>query len=231
MIREEAQDLWRLSPSDLTFLWNECRRCFYLKVAGDLPRPRQPMPAIFLQIDRLMTAFFQDQPTSALSQGLPAGVVSHGQKWVESRPVTFPHHSHGCYLRGRLDTILAFDDGSYAVVDYKTSRPRPYHVSFYGRQLHAYAYALEHAAAGKLHLTPVSRLGLLVFEPSALDRISGGQLGYLGDVTWLEVGKDYDRFLAFLDEVLTVLERPTPPAGKEGCPWCAYRDAARASGW
>jgi hypothetical protein len=189
------------------------------------------MPAIFLQIDRLMTAYFQGQPTSALSHNLPAGVVRHGQKWVESRPVTFPHHSHGCYLRGRLDTVLAFDDGGYAVVDYKTSRPRPYHVTFYSRQLHAYAYALEHPAPGKLHLAPVTRLGLLVFEPSALDRVGGERLGYLGEVTWLEVAKDDGRFLAFLDEVLGVLEQPAPPAGRDDCPWCAYRDAARERGW
>ena len=25
-------NLYKLSPSDLTFLWDECQRCFYLKV-------------------------------------------------------------------------------------------------------------------------------------------------------------------------------------------------------
>ena len=28
---------WALSPSDLAFLWDDCPRCFYLKVARNSP--------------------------------------------------------------------------------------------------------------------------------------------------------------------------------------------------
>jgi len=57
--------------------------------------------------------------------------------------------------------VLAFDDGCYSVMDFKTSTPSRQHVAFYWRQLSAYAYALEHPAAGALQLSPVSKLGLL----------------------------------------------------------------------
>ena len=36
---------WGLSPSDYAFLWDECPRCFYLKVALKQPRLRTPFPA------------------------------------------------------------------------------------------------------------------------------------------------------------------------------------------
>ena len=39
----------------------------------------------------------------------------------------------------------------------------------YSRQLHAYAYTLEHPAPDKLALSPVTELGLLYFYP---DKIS-----------------------------------------------------------
>ncbi|MFN2243826.1 MAG: FAD-dependent oxidoreductase, partial [Anaerolineae bacterium] len=81
---------WKLSPSDLTFLWDECPRCFYLKVVHGFPRPRMPLPRIFLQIDALLTAYCQDKPTAHLVPDLPAGVVRHAQRWVTSQPIALP---------------------------------------------------------------------------------------------------------------------------------------------
>ncbi len=38
---------WKISPSDLTFLWDECPRCFYLKVRHKFKRPGLPFPKIY----------------------------------------------------------------------------------------------------------------------------------------------------------------------------------------
>ena len=119
---------------------------------------------------------------------------------------------------------------TYGVIDFKTTRPSHRHVPFYSRQLHAYAYALEHPAPGKLSLAPVTALGLLCFEPSAIEPLGGGRLAFEGGVTWLPCPKDYARFLAFLDEVLAVLDLPEPPAGSPHCVWCKYREEARSRG-
>jgi hypothetical protein len=37
---------WTLSPSDFAFLWEECKRCFYLKIVSGFRRPGGPMPKI-----------------------------------------------------------------------------------------------------------------------------------------------------------------------------------------
>lgn len=216
-----------LSSSDLTFLWDECPRCFYLKVKHDFRRPAVPFPSIFTVIDGLMKGFFRDQPAQALEPGLPPGRVLFSSKRVQSAPIALPGHAETCVLAGLFDSLLAFDDGSYAVVDFKTSAPKAQHVAFYGRQLHAYAYALEHPAEGKLHLSPVSRLGLFVVQPNEMVRQSDGRIAYLGQVTWLEVPRNDSAFLAFLSEVMTLLESPTPPPAAENCPWCAYRQSAQ----
>lgn len=138
---------------------------------------------------------------------------------------------HSCYVRGIFDSVLQFDDGSYAVVDFKTSEPNPKHVEFYGRQLRAYAYALQHAAPSKLALAPISRLGLLCVEPIDIDRDERGRIRYVGDVTWLEVPRAEESFLAFLDRVMQLLSLPEPPPPAEKCPFCRYRQEAREHGW
>ena len=82
----------KLSPSDLTFLWDECKRCFYLKYVHGITRPAAPFPGIFGKIDRLMKEYYEGRPTADLDPTLPAGRVRFGEKWVESVPVTLPGH-------------------------------------------------------------------------------------------------------------------------------------------
>ncbi len=218
--------LHKLSPSDLTFLWDECPRCFYLKVARKFGRPASAFPAIFSKIDSLMKGYFEGRSTTAIYPGLPPGKVQFGERWVQSQPITLPGHVDSCYLLGKFDTVVSFEDGSYGVVDFKTSQARPSHLAFYGRQLHAYAYALEHAAGGKLSLSPISRLGLLVVEPVQMTQISD-QIAYLGSVTWQEIPLNEAGFLEFIGKVLTVLEQPEPPEASPNCTWCQYRAEVR----
>lgn len=221
----------RLSPSDLTFLWDECKRCFYLKVVHNFNRPWAPFPRIFSRIDKLMNDYFKGKPSSEISPDLPDGIVEFGERWVVSEPIMSPNHTAACFIRGRFDTVVAFSDESYGIVDFKTTEPNPGHIAFYSRQLHAYAYALEHPAPGKFGLSPITKLGLLCVEPTGIDQAEDGRIAYLGDISWLEIPKDEGRFLDFLGQVLAILEQPTLPPGDPECTYCQYRDQSREGGW
>jgi len=220
----------KLSPSDLTFLWDECPRCFYLKYLHGINRPAAPFPSIFGAIDRLMKAHFAGQPASEIAPSLPPGVISVSEKWIESVPVTLPGHSLSCFLRGKIDASIDFDDGSHGIVDFKTSEPKPAQIPFYSRQLHAYAYALEHPAPGKLELSPISRLGLLVEAPLATWITTTEEINFHFTSTWLEIPYSETGFLRFIDHVLTLLELPLPPPAGEKCSYCQYRQHAREHG-
>jgi len=223
--------IWTLSPSDLTFLWNECPRCFYLKVTKKFKRPPTPFPKIFGRIDQLMKDHFLGKSTSSISPELPEGVVKFSEKWVKSQPITLPGYKHGCQIRGKFDTIIQFDDSSYAVIDFKTSQPRPSHVDFYSHQLHAYAHALENPDSGSFGLSPISKLGLVVVEPYTMNRLESDSLAYVGKMTWLECPLNDDGFLKFIDQVLDLLEGNSPPEPAEKCGYCQYRKAARETGF
>ena len=220
----------RLSPSDLTFLWSDCKRCFYLKVVYGSGRPAAAMPAIFMRIDRLMKQHFLGLSTADISPSLPAGRVQSADGAVQSQPVVLPGRSSALYIRGKYDAVLEFADGGFGVVDFKTTEPRPEHAAFYGRQLHAYVYALEHASAGKLSLKPVTSLGLLSVTPDAMER-RDDRVSYLGRAHWQAVAIDRPGFLGFLDEVAALTDGETPPPADPDCEWCRYRDQARISGW
>ncbi len=221
---------WKLSPSDFAFLWEECKRCFYLKVAKGFQRPSAPMPKIFTTIDAEMKSWFAGKRTEEFAKALPAGIVKYSDQWVESKPIVLPAHSSSCYIRGKLDTVIEFDRGGYAVIDFKTSETKAEHIPLYGRQLHAYAYALEKAASGKFGLKPVERLGLLVFEPNAFTHVRDGKASLSGTMSWVEIPRNDKQFLQFLGEVVDILEQRSPPAAAPKCGWCVYREASRQTG-
>jgi len=224
---KSMSQLYKLSPSDLTFLWDECKRCFYLKVVRGYRRPTIPFPKIFSRIDLLMKDFYLDKSTHIIHADLPEGKVLTSGKWVESEIIHFDGYTAECYLKGIFDTVLQFNDGSYAVVDFKTTEVNDEHIGFYARQLQAYAYALEHPAANSLSFKPISRLGLLCLEPRHMHQDEQGQLIYSGKTTWQEVPLDETSFLNQLKEVMAILELPEPPEAGEKCEFCRYREQAR----
>jgi hypothetical protein len=224
--------LYKLSPSQLTFAWDECPRCFYLDVVLGIKRPSMAFPKIFSRIDSLMKTLFADKPTSALSPELPPGRVGMQGKWINSAPIQFSGVDASCYIKGAFDSVLTFDDGTYAVIDFKTSHPNPAHVAFYGRQLSAYAYALEHPGAMALRLAPINMLGLLYLDPVDIDHGQDHRrITYGGEVTWQKIPKDEAGFLSFIKEVLTLLSLPEPPPAPEDCGFCNYRAESRRHGY
>ena len=118
--------------------------------------------------------------------------------------------------------MVSFDDGTYGVIDFKTSKPSKDSAWMYSRQLHAYAYALEHPAPDKLALSPVTKLGLLYFYPDNINQQSIDRLNYGAEIVWVEVEKDEEGFLSFIDKVLGMLELPKAPEHSPNCQWCGY---------
>jgi len=92
--------IWKLSPSDFAFLWRECKRCFYLKIVRGFNRPSLPFPKIFTIIASMEKDFFDEKSTSSISLELSPGKVIHGEKWVCSKPLSFPDVKGSCFIKG-----------------------------------------------------------------------------------------------------------------------------------
>jgi hypothetical protein len=214
--------VYRLSPSDFTFLYEGCKRCFYRKVVQKISQPSIPLPAVFSRIAVLLKDHYTGKETSEVHPALPPGVVKYGEQRVRSQPIRVPGHDAACFINGRFDIVVDFADGTYGVIDFKTGNPKEEYVALYSRQLHAYAYALEHPARGALHLSPITTLGLLYFYPSRISQQRIEQLAYEADITWIEIPKDEPGFLRFMGELLAVLESPHPPEPAPDCIRCAY---------
>lgn len=214
----------KLSPSELTYLFEGCKFCFYMKVKHGVTQPSMPMPGIFSAIAAKQEAFYANKRTEAFCPDLPPGSVLFGEEWVHSKEITFPGIQDTCHIRGRFDAVLKFDSGSYGVIDFKTASPSQEKANLYGRQLQAYAYALENPGPGKLHLAPVTNLGLIFFEPTSFGELGQGEQAFKGKPVWISVERNDQVFMDFLREVMGILGSVEPPKPSPDCNWCSYRD-------
>ncbi len=240
--------VYKLSPSDLTYSFEGCKFCFSLKVKNKITQPSMPMPGIFSAIAGRQKEFYSGRRTETFSSELPPGIVEYAEQWVESIPIKFEGIAASCYIKGRFDMVVKFDDGSFGVIDCKTASPSESKSQMYGRQLQAYAYALENPAAGQLSLKPITKLGLLYFEPTSFEQHNLKEQLFKGNLVWYEVQRDDPGFMKFMQNVLAILDSDdiTPQtchtceycktgktclAGKADalrkgctcCHWCTYR--------
>jgi len=214
---------YRLSPSDLTFLYDGCKHCFVLKIKHGISQPSIPLPNIFTRIAALQKEYYSGKRTEFICPGPPPGIVRYGEQQVRSQAIKFSNCESACHIIGRFDIGAELDDRSYAVFDFKTGSPNAEKAEMYGRQLHAYALALERPEEGALALGPITSLGLIFFTPDTCAHPGPLRQVLEGDMKWVEVRRDDATFLGFLESVVRLLDGPMPPMEPVGCGWCEFR--------
>ena len=215
-----------VSPSDITFLWSDCPRCFYRKVAQKIERPRGVFPAVFNRIDQAMKSCFLNRNMREFSEDYPDAVFKYPGQWVQSKPVKVAGHDIEIVFRGRVDGVLEYtelgENGKpiMGVPDFKTTEANDDTLAMYGLALHTYAYCLENAADGEFGAENVEKLGLVVFEPTTFEQTLGSEPMLNGNHIWVEFEKDMDAFKKWMGSLAKVLVSDTPPNATEKCSYC-----------
>ena len=206
-----------------------CARCAWIRM--HVKRlPWQGFPGIFSSIDR----YTKQVILSHLEREgrLPRWMEGTGHAVAHIDP---PHWSKfratdattGVTLRGEADAVFILDDGSCAIVDYKTSRYNPDNRSqlrVYRAQLNAYAWI-----AARLDFPPVSRLALAYMEPATGDEAAAApeavdETGFTlaFQPRLVEVDLDPGRLITpLLRRAASIHALASPPEARNGCRDCA----------
>jgi hypothetical protein len=193
---------------------------------------------VFGALDNAQKDFFVGQSVKEVSRSLPAGVIQRGKR-VKSETIALPGTSYRVQFGGDTDTIFKFSRAGYGVCDFKTSAPSDDAAALYGRQLHAYAIALERPAGDAMPLAPVSRMGLVCFPPDDMielpavtspraskeatrTKATTKQFAYRTSAVWVEVERDDEAFLHFVADAVKLITRRTMPRSAPNCGWCRW---------
>lgn len=207
--------MYKLSPSDFAYLYEECKLCYYLKIKLGIYRPSSPFPAVFSALSTRLQGALIGKNLKELSDVLPDGVVESQEGFVESKPVP----NTKVYIKGKYDLLVKQSDNSYLIVDFKISQPSEEKIAKYQTQLQAYHYAFEHPVRGEPKY--ITKLGLIVMYPDQT-KFENGRAVMDFPPKLLEIEIKKDTFLQFVREVSSLLEGPTPPENNR-CQWCKYR--------
>jgi CRISPR/Cas system-associated exonuclease Cas4 (RecB family) len=207
--------MFKLSPSDFAYLYEECKLCYWLKVKHQIYQPSMPMPGVFAAINTRLQGNLVGKSLQTLSADLPEGRVVTQEGWVESRPVPGTQ----VYIKGKYDLLVQKPDKTYLLVDLKISQPQEEKIVKFQTQLGAYHFALQNPRYGKP--IQVTQMGLLIFYPDKVT-FTHNEARLSFPPRWLEVPIDERVFFDFMKKVDTLLAGPKPPESKT-CKWCQYR--------
>ena len=156
--------MYKLSPSDFAYLYEECKLCYWLKVKK----------GVFSAINTRIQGTLIGKNLQSLSADLPQAVVKTQEGWVESKLVP----ETGVYIKGKYDLLAQAADGGNFLVDLKISQPHEDKIDKYKTQLSAYKFALENPKSGVG--VKIARMGLLIFYPDA-----GWKFPWMRQAFWL----------------------------------------------
>ena len=200
--------------------------------------PYQSFPGIFSTIDRynklIVRNYFQRE------NSLPSWLNQLGQARAYVDP---PHWSRfkildegsGVTLRGEADGIFQMSDGSYTIIDYKTSKYSGAQWAMrksYETQLNAYAFIGERLGE-PLGISPVGRLALVYMEPQTEEETAlnpkladdqGFTMGFAAKVVKV-VLKPEKLIPPLLRKVRAIAEMDRPPKGTPACKDCKALDS------
>lgn len=207
--------MYKLSPSDFAYLYEECKLCYCLKVKEKIYQPSMQMPGVFSTMNSIMQGSVVGRNLQTISKALPEGTVVKQEGFVESQVVP----GTSLFIGGKYDLLVENPDGTHTVVDLKISKPSDGKAEMYQSQLWAYQYALEHPA--KSEPITISKLALLIFYPDNVTFEDGvAKLSF--PPQWLEISYDQEKFVSFMEGIDRLLTGPLPPEDPS-CKWCAYR--------
>lgn len=208
--------MYKLSPSDFRYLWEDCKHCFYQKVRYGITLPSIGIPGVFSKMNGLLQSSIQGKNLKDINPLLPSGIIEVKEGFLKSAPIP---PGNDCFISGRFDIISRLDDGTYAVIDFKISDPKEEKIQKFRHQLHAYKFALENP----LQAEPkkISKMGVVVVSPETIEFQDGGVV-FKSKPNWFEIAENMEVFFDFISEVSELLNGSMPTINEE-CQWCKYR--------
>ena len=212
---------FNISPSALNYDLGGCHRCYAEKQNGER-WPERPFPGIFSRLDRQQRAYYNGESSKLIDDSLPSGIIRNASG-VKSAP--FHHDGVELTIKGTLDAIIEFDDGSVAIVDFKSSIPNENLGERYKPQLSAYNWAMTNPAKGESK--QISSMGLLVVCPESMQMTESG-VAQIVSTTWIPVTYDEEWFKKLMVKIAEMVKNPEMAESNVNCSYCILRTELQA---
>jgi hypothetical protein len=206
-----------------------CLRDYYFLSHLDFQLPSFGFPGIFSSFDARQKRGIHLHIDEYKKAPKWLGMFHDATKYYKVPRMNFVHAATNITVRGIPDEILGFDDGTCAILDYKTatySNGQDALLPVYRGQLSMYRWLAE-----KFNFPKVSKLALVYFEPKfadsddeALNSLTEDGLTYGMSARVIELEDEPGKVDQLCKLAREIYDLDTPPKGKAGCEWCHLMD-------
>ena len=238
--------IYKIKPSSLSKYGIECPHCLWMGMNANWNQKSLNL-SMYGTLSRHIENKIQDQATEKYLPELGKGKVVETGGGVCSGKLPIESKAD-FYIAGNFDHLAELSDGTYAIIDDKTSSANPVNLlaekqsETYASQVNAYAYCLEKPAnedwiheifkggnhVNSLRMVPkiprkkitVSRLGLNNFAISKVEMTKGDILKFSTKRVWAEVKKNYRALLDLAQQIADITVKKNPPPSSSECRFC-----------
>ena len=231
----------KFSPSGLTYI--NCKRCFYLSYNYGI-NYSSGFPGVFSTFDITHKNRFQDLSTKEMFSNLPDGKFYKTVNSVEAKSrkknnesqfkeMELPsfirsdtlkdNKSREFFLSGKPDLVVKFDDGTYGILDFKTTSEDD-KTQAYKHQLEAYAQIFEKPGATGVaktpRLFPISYMGLMQFTPKEIFEHNDMNYKQNFNINHYKLKRNTEEFYVHVTSLIDIILEEKIPTFNNRCSIC-----------
>ena len=217
----DQEKIFKISPSGVDYAL-KCKRCLWLGYKGI--KHDSFFPPIFNAFDIIQKKFLVTQSVKLMSSALDDGRIMTELNGLIGSSTLTDNRGRKFIVSGRTDIVVEFNTRpkKYGIIDLKTTNINPSKVKNYKLQLESYATIFENPNSKTPKLSNINELGLYLFEPKEITKISDGVCDMKFETLYLKGNRCYDDLIVRVTDIIDVCLNKEPPDYNLGCSSCKF---------
>ena len=217
----DQEKIFKVAPSGLDYAL-KCRRCLWLSHKGI--KLDAFFPPIFNAFDLIQKKFLITQSVKLMSQALPDGRIMTELNGFIGSSTLKDKKGRPFVIRGKTDVVVEFktEPKKYGIIDLKTTNISPSKIENYKLQLESYATIFQNPNSKTPKFSNVEELGLYLFEPKEITKISDGTCNMKFETLYLKGNRCHDDLINRVTDIIDVYTMEQPPDYNPACASCKF---------
>jgi len=220
-INMKQETIFKVAPSGLDYAL-KCKRCLWLAYKGI--KLDAFFPPIFNSFDLIQKKFLITQSVKLMSKALPDGRIMTELTGFIGSTTLKDKKGRSFVISGKTDVVVEFKTNpkKYGIIDLKTTNISPSKSQNYKLQLESYATIFENPNSKTPKFSNIEELGLFLFEPKEITKISEGSCNMKFQTLYLKGSRCYDELIERVTDIIDIFLMVEAPEYNLSCASCKF---------
>ncbi len=215
------ETIFKVAPSGLDYAL-KCKRCLWLSYKGI--KLDAFFPPIFNSFDLIQKKFLITQSVQLMSKALPDGRIMTELSGFIGSSTLKDEKGRSFVISGKTDVVVEFKTNpkKYGIIDLKTTNISPSKIQNYKLQLESYATIFENPNSKTPKFSNIEELGLYLFEPKEITKISEGSCNMKFETLYLKGSRCHNDLIKRVTDIIDIYLLEKPPEYNPACASCKF---------